>query len=183
MSIPVAVCDPLPIYRRGLLVGVGEAALQPEDPEDLEAWLEGPGRRAVLMTAHLPANAGLLRKLCGIRPDLTVVALLEPATLKAYEVALEAGAAAAVPWNAPLRTVVCQLRAALQCQLPTSPLPDGLFPWEALVVRSLTGGATIAEVGRRFGCSEPEMWRILRDLYDRLGARDGADHCRTGTTG
>ena len=185
MSIPVAVCDPLPLYRRGLLAAVDEAGLESEDPEDLDAWLERPGRRGLLVTAHLPANTELLRELSGIRPDLTIVALLEPPTVEAYRLALAAGVSAAVPWDAPLGTVVGVLRAGLRYQMlrRVGPLPAGLFHWEARLVQSLSAGTPLVDVARHFGCSEPQMRTILQDLYDRLGAGDADDRRRTGTNG
>ena len=185
MSTPFTVCDPLPIYRRGLLAALDEAGFEADDPADLEAWLKLPGPRGLLMTAHLPATTGVLREVSALRPDLTVVAMLEPPTIEAYRLALGAGASAAVPWDAPLRTVMGVVRAASRYQLvrPLGPLPAGLFHWEARLITSLTKGTAVADVARPFGCSEPEMRRILRDLYDRLGAWDTSDRRRTGTNG
>jgi hypothetical protein len=49
-SIRIAVSDPLPVFRRGLITVLGDAGFEPRTPEELLAWIRDEQRPVVLLT-------------------------------------------------------------------------------------------------------------------------------------
>lgn len=187
MSVRIAVSDPLPLFRRGIIATLGEAGFELEDPDDLLTWIREEQRRVVILTLRSPHDWALLARLREHRPDVLVVAVLEDASVPGYVQAVLAGATAVLPRDAPVETVRRVFGAAVQGQsllpaevvralaTPTQPLGD--HGDEAAVqeigwLRELANGATVARVAGRAGYSERAMYRLLRDLYARLGVRN-----------
>jgi DNA-binding NarL/FixJ family response regulator len=116
--------------------------------------------------------------------DLVIVGLLRVAGIAAYREAFRFGATAAVAWDETPENVVKVVRACLDgfCLLPVG-IAQGLVTaqsyeespflteWERRYLQRLANGATVAEVAREASYSEREMFRLLHQLYQRLGAR------------
>ncbi|MEU1390642.1 MULTISPECIES: hypothetical protein [unclassified Nonomuraea] len=116
-----------------------------------------------------------------------IVAVLvdpDPAT---YSRALRCGARSAVDHRAPVEEIARVLEAALNdYTLFPAPIaselaenrrcgpPPGieLSSMELQWIAALAGGSTIAELAVRACYSQREMYRSLRELYDRIGARN-----------
>jgi DNA-binding NarL/FixJ family response regulator len=187
MSVRVAVSDPLPLFRRGIIACLDDVLVETETPADLRAWAHSADRRVILLTVGGPADWELLADLCRIREDVVVVAILEEATVASYLRAISAGAAAAIPRtvsSAELREV---FEAAVDGRtlLPTEVVhalagrgsdstgtDDHPSQREIEWLRDLAGGVSVGRVAERAGYSERMMFRLLRDLYARLGARN-----------
>jgi DNA-binding NarL/FixJ family response regulator len=92
----VAVSDPLPLFRRGVMAVLNEAGFGPESPDDLMAWARVDEPRIVLLTVVSPDDWALLSELSRVRADLTVVALLDEGSVVAQVRAITAGAAGVV---------------------------------------------------------------------------------------
>jgi DNA-binding NarL/FixJ family response regulator len=185
MSVRIAVMDPLPIYRRGMLATLGDLGFEPETPEDLLAWVRQDRHRTVLLTVQQLWDWSLLAELCRTSRELVVVALLADASTEAYVRAILAGAAVAVPRAAPPDHVRRAFEEAVKgvSVLPTEvvralsmsredrsgapPLPTNEVEW----LRTLARGVTVAQLAHRNGYSERAMFRLLRNLYDRLGVK------------
>jgi DNA-binding NarL/FixJ family response regulator len=187
MSVRIAVSDPLPLFRRGIIATLGEAGFELEDPEDLLAWTREDQRQVVILTLRSPQDWALLARLHEDQPDVLVVAVLEDASLPGYVQAVLAGATAVLPRDAPVETVRRVFGAAVQGQsllpaevvralaTPTQPLGDHgdkAAVQEIGWLRELANGATVARLAGRAGYSERAMYRLLRDLYARLGVRN-----------
>jgi DNA-binding NarL/FixJ family response regulator len=185
VSVRIAVLDPLPIYRRGMLATLGNPVFEPETSEDLLAWVRQERHGIVLLTVQQPRDWSLLAELCSTSPDLIVVAVLEDASTEAYIRAILAGAAVAVSRAAPPESVrqafkqavmgvsalpiavVRALAMSRESHTGVRPLPMHEVEW----LRSLARGVTVAQLARRNGYSERAMFRLLRNLYDRLGVK------------
>jgi DNA-binding NarL/FixJ family response regulator len=185
MPVGIAVSDPLPVYRRGILATLAEVGFEPEAPEDLLAWITREQHRAVLLTLEAPDDWSLLAELSRANADLIVIAVLTNASVEAYVRAVLAGAAAAVPRDAPTHVireifeqavngtsvlptaVVRALASATHEQATDTPAPveEAELQW----LRALAEGVTVARLAERSGYSERAMFRLLQSLYRRLG--------------
>jgi DNA-binding NarL/FixJ family response regulator len=182
MPVRIAVSDPLPVYRHGVMATLGEAGFAPEAPDDLLRWIRQEHRLVVLLTLDVQSDWALLAELRHTRSDVVVVAILTDVSVPSYVRAILAGAAAAVPRDASPEAVrrvfeealegfsvlpveVVQALAAPHQQTDTGPAPP---PHELGWLRELAGGATVAQLAERSGYSERAMFRLLRDLYQRL---------------
>jgi DNA-binding NarL/FixJ family response regulator len=186
MSVRIAVSDPLPLYRRGIMATLADAGFEPEAPEDLLRWIEQEHRRVVFLTLQGPQDWATLAELRRVEVDLVVVAVLAEASVQAYVRAIVAGAAVAVPRDAPPATVkrvfeeavngtsVLPIEVVRALAIPREgehdepPLPAREIDW----LRELGQGATVARLAELSGYSERAMFRMLRDIYARLGARN-----------
>jgi DNA-binding NarL/FixJ family response regulator len=184
MNIPVAVADPVPSYRYGVVAALVDAGFDAEGTENPESWVKAPGRRALLVSATLPEEAPRLSALITDSDDVVIVALLRDVTPAAYVEALRQGASGAVAWDAAPGTMIEVLQGAMegQCILPLdvarllaasqdfSPELPALSDWEMTALRLLANGVTIAELANETNHSERETFRLLHRLYERMGA-------------
>lgn len=101
MSIRIAVFDPLPVYRRGIVAALGDAGLIAEAPADPLEWSQQEAQQIVFLTLQSQADWQLMTSLRHAHATPVVVALLTDTSVSGYLKALSGGAAAAVPRNAP----------------------------------------------------------------------------------
>ncbi|MET0419722.1 MAG: DNA-binding response regulator [Actinoplanes sp.] len=188
MVARVAVSDPLPLLRRGVMAVLVEAGFAPESPDDLMAWAHVDEPRMVILTVISPEDWMLLSDLSRVREDLVVLALLDKDSVVAQVRAIAAGAAGVMPRRASpgrLRTVfeavvqggsilpVAVVRALGRRFIEpdvASPKPPNMQEREWL--RRLAGGASVARLAEQAGYSERMMFRLLRDLYARIGVEN-----------
>jgi DNA-binding NarL/FixJ family response regulator len=186
MPVRIAVSDPLPAYRRGLLMTLSEAGFDPEAPSDLLDWVRQEPRTVVLLTLETADDWSLLAQLRQERTDVIVVAVLSDANLTTYVRAVAAGAVTALPRDAAVDLVkhifdealrgfsvlpveVVQTLAVRYQAVGDGPEPN---PRELGWLRELADGATVAGLAQRSGYSERAMFRLLRGLYGRLGVKN-----------
>lgn len=184
--VRLAVFDPLPMYRRGVMATLGDAAFEPETAEALLAWLHEEHRPVVIMTLQSESDWSLLSRLNGARPDCTIVAVMTDTSVNAYVHAILAGAVTVVPRDALAETIRDVLDAAVSDRsvLPIEVVralatPHGILQDKENVsareigwLRELAHGATVAQLAERVGYSERAMFRMLRELYVRIGVRN-----------
>jgi DNA-binding NarL/FixJ family response regulator len=186
-SMRIAVLDPLPVFRQGLMAVLGDSSFEVRSPDDLLTWIREERRPFVLITLLSSDDWTLLARLRETRPDTTVIAVLADASLHSHVHAILSGAVAAVSRDALPETLRKVFEAAVA--------GESLLPVE--VVRALTGsqpmqekdestpsteeigwlrelafGTTVAQVADQAGYSERAMFRLLRALYRRVGARN-----------
>jgi DNA-binding NarL/FixJ family response regulator len=186
MPVLIAVSDPLPLYRRGIIATLGEAGFASEAPADLLTWIREDQRRVVVLTLDGPSDWTVLAELRQTQADLVVVAVLTDESVQYYAKALLMGAAAVVPRTASpevikrvfeealagfsvLPVAVAQGLAARHHRAAEQPAPP---EHELAWLRELAGGATVAQLAERSGYSERAIFRLLRDLYQRLEVRN-----------
>jgi DNA-binding NarL/FixJ family response regulator len=185
--VSVAVLDPLPVYRRGVMAALGEAGLIAEAPDDPLAWSRRRGRAVIFLTLASSSDWRLLADLRQAVSDPVVVAVLPEASVAAYLRALVGGATAVMPRDASpgrLRQVYEQALSGMSL-LPfdvvqalagssTSSVEPADAPGAREIewLRELADGATVANLAERSGYSERAMFRLLADLYRRMGVRN-----------
>ena len=186
MAVRVAVHDPLPLFRQGVMAALGDLGYEPEAPDDVLSWARRPDRRVVLFTVHTAADWALLAELCRADDELAVVAMLDRAGVAEYLRAISAGVAGAVPRQSTAAEVRAAFQAAVQGNtlLPVEVLralaghpvaEAGAVPAEQPTtreigwLRDLAQGVSVSRLADRSGYSERMMFRLLRELYTRLG--------------
>jgi DNA-binding NarL/FixJ family response regulator len=187
VSMRIAVLDPLPVFRRGLMTVLGDGSFEARSPDELLAWIREERRPFVLLSLLSSDDWTLLTQLSEVRPDTTVIAVLADTSLRSQVHAIRGGAVAAVPRDAMPETLrkVFEAAVAGESLLPvevvralTSGQPmheeddDILTPEQIGWLRELAYGTTVARLADRAGYSERAMFRLLRELYRRIGARN-----------
>jgi DNA-binding NarL/FixJ family response regulator len=185
--VPVAVADQVPAYRRGLVRALAEAGFEAEETEEIDAWIAQAGRRGLVFTVTGHEDSAVVTKCRVAAPDLVVVALLREPTTDMYLELLQAGAAGVAPWDAALETLVKVVQCAVEnhCMLPVSVAQamaarvsvvasemSSIRPFEAEWLQIMANGATVAQLAQAVGYSERAMFRMLHDLYARMGVRN-----------
>ncbi|MGI8614150.1 MAG: response regulator transcription factor [Nocardioidaceae bacterium] len=145
--------------------------------------------QVVVMDIRLPDGSGLdaARRLRATDADLGIVVLTMYAGDEQLFAALEAGASAFVPKNAPSGDVVAAARHAavsprsftaadLADAMRRRMTPSGpqLSPREKEVLRLLADGLGVAAIARRLFISESTAKTHISKIYDKLGAANRA---------
>ena len=148
----------------------------------------------VIFDVRLPDGSGLdaIRKVRAGRKDIGIVVLTMYAGDEQLFDALEAGASAFVPKNAPADDVVAAARhAAASPQAFTasdladamkrrmSPTGPQLSPRERQVLALLADGLGVAQISRQLFISESTTKTHISKLYDKLGAGNRAQALMT----
>ncbi|GAB7040399.1 MULTISPECIES: response regulator transcription factor [Catenuloplanes] len=182
MPIRVAVVDPLPVFVEGLTAILSSEGVEPETPEDLIAWAAGDAPSAILLSLLSAREWTLLAEIHRLRPDVSVVALVETPGPETSLRALAAGAIGVLPRAASPSSVRFAFRAAVdglsllpvdlmrtlvanQPRTVSGPLSDREIDW----LRRLTEGISVSRLADRAGYSERMMFRLLNQTYAKLG--------------
>lgn len=187
VSIRIAVSDPLPLFRRGVMAVLGDAGFEPQTPEELLSWIREEQRPVVLLSLLSSDDWRLLARLREARADTMVIAVLADASTRSHVQAIRGGAVAAVTRDAPPDTMRKVFNAAVAGKsilpvevvrgLATLEPPEEEDEWvpspqQVDWLRELALGTTVARLADRAGYSERAMFRLLRELYVRIGARN-----------
>ena len=187
VSIRIAVSDPLPLFRRGVMAVLGDAGFEPQTPEELLSWIREEQRPVVLLSLLSSDDWRLLARLREARADTMVIAVLADASTRSHVQAILGGAIAAVTRDALPDTMRQVFNAAVAGKsilpvevvrgLATLEPPEEEDEWvpspqQVDWLRELALGTTIARLADRAGYSERAMFRLLRELYVRIGARN-----------
>jgi DNA-binding NarL/FixJ family response regulator len=177
--LPVAVIDPLPLFRQGAAMALSAAGHTVEDPLDVLSWAAARHPAVIVLTLIGSPDWELL---AGLRnsPDVGVVAVLQdlhPAALRAIRLGARSVLARTAGPGALIRTV--EATADGQAVVPADVLAElsgarqtashGPSEQELAWLRVLAGGATVAELAVVAGYSERAMYRLLKKLYRDLG--------------
>lgn len=188
MRVRIAVADPLPVFRHGVMTILRDAGFESDSPEDLFAWVRDEQTKAVIITIRSEADWQMLETLHRTKAEVVLVALLEQISVTASVRALRAGAACVVARDASPAALSAAFTAAMrgQSQVPVEVLraltvsaaeaaPDQPSPEERKWLRGLAQGMTVSQIAVEAGYSERMMFRLLRGVYTRLGAGNRTD--------
>jgi DNA-binding NarL/FixJ family response regulator len=185
-AVRVAVVDPLPMFAHGVAAALADQGQQVETPADIVDWARAAGRPVILLTLLAPDDWALLARLLTLRPDAAVLTFVEQPDVASFVRALAAGALGVLARDAPPAAVRETFQAAVQDRVI---LPAGVARAMALPSRSMAAngspaptereigwlrrlgrGSTVAQLAADVGYSERMMFRLLADLYSKVGA-------------
>lgn len=177
----VAVFDPVPIFRLGLLASLGFGGVELSTPDELVDWAQA--RTGILVYTVLDDDDGQLPVPRG-RP-IETVAVLETFTVARAATLLRSGAANVLDHAAPVsefRRVVDETRAGfvtlpaevLRAAIakPATPQQFKVSDVEMRWLRDLAAGSGVSALAASADFSERMMYRKLADLYRRLGVKN-----------
>lgn len=181
MARTVLVCDRCPAYRLGVSVALAEADLTVLDA----GGAAGAKIDGALVSVEDDDYSAALGSLRADHPSAVLVALLAQPSSAAFRAALLAGARGAVARDGPLDRIVQTLLAGMAGGVlvpaeqmaallagtsgePALDIPPEQTDW----LRRMAHGDTVARIATDAGYSERAMYRHLRALYSRLGARN-----------
>lgn len=182
MAVRVAVVDPLPMFRHGVMTVLAAAGHVVDAPADVARWVSRRRDCCVLLTMRAESDWDLLQRLSAA-PTTTVIALLDDATVVAGARAVRVGARSILPRAVSdeflRRTVEAtvdgqsvlppDVLALLAATASPDVVPSAVDRVEWL--HHLAAGGTVTELADRLGYSERAMYRMLRALYHEMGVR------------
>lgn len=189
MHVRIAICDPLPAFRLGILAMIRDAGYEAESTDDLMAWIRDDQQRLVWLTLQTARDWSTLDDLRRRSPDTIVVAMLDDADVNSCVRALRSGAVSAIPRNSSVSAMRDAFLAAVNGRTTLSfavlraltelPLivrgPDTPSDTERDWLSQLSRGVKVNELAAQAGYSERMMFRLLRDLYAKLGTANRID--------
>ncbi|WP_444947436.1 DNA-binding response regulator [Micromonospora ureilytica] len=181
----LAVIDPLPMYRQGVVAVLSAAGYQVEVPADPVNWVRRGSSNLVLITLATTEDWDLLSRLRETTPEQHVIAVLTQTSAKTGVRAVRAGARSVLHREVTAVALRRTVEATIDGQ---AVLPFGVAAMlaggavdeetrqaiteaEVTWLRHLAAGMTVAELARLAGYSERAMFRLLQGVYRQLGAR------------
>jgi len=176
----IAVVDGGRVAQAGLLVLLDNAG---HDAVALDDGAPVPGETdAVIIDARSDVDHYLACTGATSASVPVVVLTVEPPA-ESFAELLRRGACAVVPWDTSPEHLLTTVKAAVQgySLLPTSVAQrmsrdsgagTAVSGEEAGWLRSLADGVTIAQLASTAGYAERSMYRLLRNLYERLGVNN-----------
>lgn len=182
----VGVSGGSPAWRRGLAAILGDAGYSAVEVPSLVDWRPGRDGVAVILDMTSDQSYADLAEFKGDHPVVPVVAVVMELSLSSYAAVVRAGAGAAIgnddepeAFVAVLGEVLdgrssipVGLARSLAARIPAAPDPEAwVGPDDVTWLRGIAEGKTVAGLADEVGYSEREMFRLLRDLYLRIGVR------------
>jgi DNA-binding NarL/FixJ family response regulator len=183
----LAVVDPLPMYRRGVVAVLSAAGHRVATPEDPLGWAHREPSGLVILTLAAEPDWGMLRRLRDQALRHSVIAVLADGSAASGARAVRSGARSVLPRDVDAdslrRTVEATIdgqavlpapvAAVLARGMPAAPESDTpVAPEHVRWLGHLARGMTVAQLARQAGYSERAMFRLLKGLYRQLGARN-----------
>lgn len=185
MLTPVAVINALPIFRFGMFQALEAADFLPCEVGDVVKWASRSGNCAVVCAIHDESDLDVVVDLSASAPDAVVLTLVRGSSANLIRESLRVGARSSAPLDAEPDEVVFALTAAMEAK---TVLPADIAHELAVGTRSskpkvkleerdedwlqrLAAGSTVADLAEQSGYSTREMFRILANLYRRMGVR------------
>lgn len=187
IAMDLAVIDPLPMYQEGIIAVLSAAGYHVEVPSDVLAWANSGREGLILMTLATAAEWDLLGSLREAAPRQRIIAVVTEGSAGLGARAIRAGARSVLPRDVTAAVLRRTVEATLggQAVLPANvavALATGIVSSgdvaPAIIqehlgwLRRLDSGMTVAQLAQHVGYSERAMYRLLRQLYERLGVRN-----------
>jgi DNA-binding NarL/FixJ family response regulator len=183
VAVPVAIVDPLPMFRRGVVAVLSTAGYAADEPEDVVAWANQASTAVVLLTLGADRDWQMLGQLQE-RLRTAVIALVDDVDAVTAASALRAGARSVLSRQVTAVVLCRTIDATLdgQAVLPSEAAAvlaageaisdrGGAMPSEEqrTWLQRLASGTTVARLASDAGYSERAMYRLLQALYEQMG--------------
>jgi DNA-binding NarL/FixJ family response regulator len=184
MAQRIGIVGGKPTWQRGMEATVDDLGYTAAAFTDLDAWKPGRGGRAVIVFVPDDEALDTLVDFVSEYPHIPVVAVIPDLGLGSFAKAVRAGASGAVDdadsqdvlgevlasaIKDRVSTPIHLMRAMAQRVPPPHEMSATVDESEAGWLRALASGETVGGLAERIGYSERETYRMLGDLYQRLG--------------
>jgi len=180
----LVVIDPLPMFRQGMLTVLSELGHQLEAPARFSLWSPSGDEGILLLTLQGTAEWDLLARVRERNPQWRIIGVLTEQSAQTGVRAVRAGARSVlyrsmtatvlrhvvestIDGNAVIPAEVAQLLSENASLAEDDIGLRAARPW----LRQIAAGMTVAQLAQENGYSERAMYRLLHDLYRKLGAR------------
>jgi DNA-binding NarL/FixJ family response regulator len=171
-------------WQRGVGAVLGEAGYIASSFDTTSAWQPGKGGRAVFVFVDDAAAVPALTEFAEDHPHIPMIAVAQTLGVAEFAALIRAGAISALAEDEPIALILATLEHVLagRASAPTTILQalsmrvaagfgETLAVPEVDIarIRDLASGSTVARLAAAAGFSEREMFRLLGDLYQRIG--------------
>lgn len=186
VAFPVAIVDPLPVFRHGIGAILSAAGHTVEAPNDVVVWAHNRRDCLVLLSLCTDHDWGLLTQLSTGVVGRLLIALVDDDSGLLGARAMRNGAHSVLPRDVSIRSLERAVAATMDGEAVMSAevarvLADRARPASAQSGTALSAeqlswlqllaeGSTVARVAKEAGYSERAMFRLLQALYRKLGA-------------
>lgn len=187
MAQRIGVAGGSEAWRRGMAEMLQDGRYQTALFGSLIEWRPGIGGSAVVVLVEGRDEDGEIRAHLDLHEDIPVVAVVAGPSAGQVAHLVRAGAAAVIDEDESASVFHTVIGEALdgRTSLPNrfvramaeaTPDSDTIDGWltadEALWLRTMAEGRTVADLAAELGHSERAMFRLLRGLYTRIGVRN-----------
>ena len=180
----IAVVGGTPTWQRGIEATLADLGYSSVGLARLDAWRPGRGGRAVIVFVSDDEALDALVDFTSEYPLIPAVAVLPKMELSSFATVVRAGARGAVDDADSIDVLRHVLSAAIGDRVsiplnvaramaqripPPREIGATVDESEAGWLRASAGGETVAGLASQIGYSERETYRILGELYQRLG--------------
>lgn len=184
MTQRIAIVGGKPTWQRGMESTLSDLGHPAVTFPDMGSWRPGRGGRAIIVFIPDDAVLDTVVDFVSEYPHIPVVAVIPELDLASFAKAIRAGASGAVDDGDSLAELSEALSSAFQDRVsapiqliramaqrvpPPPEMSASVDANEASWLRALAGGETVAGLSQQIGYSERETYRMLGDLYQRLG--------------
>jgi DNA-binding NarL/FixJ family response regulator len=185
----IGVSNTPPLYALGLAGALSGDRFDVQVADDATIWMRRNGGAALIVGIGRERDFDIVVDLMTENPDRVIITLVDGLDLLSLQASLQAGATAVIDFAAKPDEISVVLEGALldKAVLPLELARDltpaiaaqGACPTlsdsELSMLRGLAGGLTVAELGRRIGYSDREIYRKLHAIYRKLGVKRRVD--------
>lgn len=183
----IGVVGGTPMWKRGVSAVLADAGYRAVEYPDLSEWRPGSGGRAVLLHVTAASDLAPLSDLTDAHPHIPVVVVAPELGVAEFAASVRAGALSAISADETVEMLLAVLEHAIAGRASAAPsimralsmriaagfgealsIDDGSVAW----IRSLAAGSTVSQLAFDAGFSEREMFRLLGELYVRIGVRN-----------
>lgn len=186
----MGVAGHTPTWRRGVSSILADAGFDASEVAALSDWKPGRDGVAVIVGVFEAVSPDPISEFCETYPLIPVVAVIPDLAVGSFSQVVRAGAIGVLGADESTDALVTVLEAsligraavpetvirAMALRIPTTPTAESwIQPGEAGWLRQLADGVPVCDIAEGVGYSEREMFRMLHDLYARIGVRNRTD--------
>lgn len=174
------------MWRRGVSAILADSGFVASEINHLASWRKGRNGIAAIAAIDDVVTFDDVRRFRDDHRAIPVIAVLPELDVSSYAVAIRSGATAALGGDEPAEALIAVLETAflgraavpdavvkaMAARIPNTPAAEAwIGPGQAEWLRHLAKGEPVSELAEAVGYSEREMFRMLHDLYVKIGVR------------
>jgi len=180
----IGVVGGTPTWRRGVTAVLADAGYRAAEHAGLNEWRPGRSGRALLLHVTAASDLVPLSEFTEAHPHIPVIVVAPELGVAEFAASVRAGAISAISADEPVELLLAVLEHAIAGRASAAPSVIRALSMriaagfgEALsidadsvaLIRNLAAGTTVSQLASEVGFSEREMFRLLGELYVRIG--------------